>query len=204
MNDINSDEAEITPPAPENDHEDSHEYRTLANGILSPRHRRLCQLAAQGLSNQKIAEELGYVGSRVSILLKKPAIEREIRALQERIFEETIQTRLKSFAESALTNIQMILTDETRAVKVSEKMALSQWVIEKLDGKASQKLDVGENLLAVLMDRLDTMKTAGRAPSESSVIDVTPHPALPSSPAGAETKELTEEDILTDWVVRNT
>jgi len=36
-----------------------------------------------------------------------------------------------------------------------EKAEMSKWVVEKLDGKATQKLDVGENLLGVLLDRLD-------------------------------------------------
>lgn len=131
------------------------EYHTLAQGFLSPRHRRLAQLAAEGKSNAVIAEELGYVGSRVSILLRNPHIALEIRRLQDRIFEETIAGRLKSFAEPALNNIHMILTDQTNRVKISEKAEMSKWVVEKLDGKATQKLDVGENLLGVLLDRLD-------------------------------------------------
>lgn len=135
------------------------EYQTLAHGVLSPRHRRLAQLAAEGRSNQDICRELGYVGSRVSVLLRNPHVAAEVTRLQERIFEETIESRLKSFAEPALSNIHMILTDRTNRVKISEKMALSQWVIEKLDGKATQKVDVGGNLLSALMDRLDASRT---------------------------------------------
>lgn len=181
--------------------ETPHEYKTLAHGYLSPRHRRLAFLAAQGKSNAEIAKELGYVDSRVSILLKNPHIAEEVAKLQERIYEETIAARLKSFAEPALANIQMILTDRTNKVKVSEKMALSQWVIEKLDGKAAQKIEAGENLLAVLMDRLDAAKSRPvvqvnvSGVSRDQSIDVTPgQPAQISPPK-------TEEDLLSDWVV---
>lgn len=169
------------------------EYRTLAQGFLSPRHRRLAQLAAEGRSNSAIAEELGYVGSRVSILLKNPHIAQEIRRLQDRIFEETIQSRLKSFAEPALNNIHMILTDNTNRVKIAEKAEMSKWVVEKLDGRPVQRHDVGENMLSVLLDRLDSRKTA---------------PPLPQREVGSspdiETKALPapepEKDELTSWV----
>lgn len=169
------------------------EGQTLAQGFLSPRHRRLAQLAAQGLSNQKIKEELGYSDSRLSILLRNPVISAEVRRLQDRIFEETIQHRLKSFSEPALNNIHMILTDRTNKVKISEKAEMSKWVIEKLDGKAAQKHELGENLLGVLMDRLDARKSA----REVGVSEPTPPDievkALPEAPQ--------EEDPLADWVV---
>ncbi len=140
------------------------EYRTLAQGFLSPRHRRLAQLAAEGRSNASIAEELGYVGSRISILLKNPYIAAEIARLQDRIFEETIQSRLKTFAEPALNNIHMILTDRTNRVKISEKAEMSKWVVEKLDGKSTQKVDIGENLLGLFLDKLDASRVAGAQP----------------------------------------
>lgn len=159
------------------------EHRTLANGFLTPRHRRLAQLAAEGRSNKQIGEELGYVDSRVSILVKNPHIAGEIRRLQDRIFEETIQTRLKSFVEPALNNIHMILTDRTNRVKISEKAEMSKWVVEKLDGKAAQKFDVGENLLGVLLDRLDASKAANGAPprdvTEPRLLEATATPVPP-------------------------
>lgn len=180
---------------------ESHEYQTLAHGVLSPRHRRLAQLAAQGQSNAKISEELGYSGSRVSILLKNPFISAEVLRLQERIFEESIAQRLKSFSEPALNNIHMILTDRTNRVKISEKMALSQWVVEKLDGKATQKIEAGENLLAALMDRLDAQKAAPR-----QVVNITNHitagppEALDVTPKMLDAPQKVEEDLLEAWV----
>lgn len=199
---------EEQPPAPLTSDAESQDltsdYRTLSNGFLNPRHRRLCQLAAQGKSNKDICAELGYVESRVSILLKNPYIADEIRRLQERIFEETIGARLKSFAEPALNNIHAILNDRTNRVKTSEKMALSQWVVEKLDGKATQKIEAGENMLAALMDRLDAAKTSARpvvqitnnynALGRDDALDVTPPPQ-----AQIEAPK-TEEDLLSSWI----
>lgn len=173
------------------------EYETLAHGFLSPRHRRLAQLAAEGLSNSAIGEALGYSGSRVSILLKNPHIALEIRRLQDRIFEETIQQRLKSFADPALNNVQMILTDKTNRVKISEKADMSKWVIEKLDGKAVQKHDVGENMLSLLLDRLDAQKS-------QPLRDVLPAGSSPHDVIETEVKRIEAEakprDEMSDWI----
>lgn len=178
-------------PLPIETTDDGSDYQTLAHGHLTPRHRRLAQLAAEGRPNKDIAKELGYVGSRVSILLKNPHIAAEIRRLQERIFEETIQDRLKSFAEPALNNIHMILTDRTNRVKVSEKADMSKWIVEMGIGKATQKTDVGENTLALFMDRLDAMKAQPREVTHSAATD-TETKALPVPPE--------EKDLLTEWV----
>lgn len=191
---------------PDADSDHSAEHRTLAQGHLSPRHRRFAFLAAQGKSNQDIGTELGYVPSRVSVLMKNSYIADEINKLRERIYEETIGGRMKSFAEPALNVIQMALTDRTNSVKMSEKIQVAQWVIEKIDGKAVQKLEAGENMLAVLMDRLDAAKTSIRpvvniinnfsaaGAAEHGAVDVTPQHAQITAPK-------TEEDDLSDWVL---
>lgn len=181
------------------------EYDTLAHGLLSPRHRKLAQLAAGGLSNADICKELGYSPSRVSILLKNPYVSREVARLQDRIFEETIQARLKGFVEPAMNNIHNILTDTTNRVKVSEKMEMSKWVVEKLDGKAIQKHDIGENLLGVFLDRLDARRLNPAQEQERQVLDVSASPTLAlaeSPPPVEEEKAKTPpiSDELADWV----
>lgn len=194
-------------PDPQNE-VDSEGYRTLASGELSPRHRRLAFLAAQGKSNKEICEELKYSDSRVSILRKNPHIASEIARLTERIYEETIGTRLKSFAEPALNVLERALTDRTNRIKESEKIDVAKWVIEKIDGKAAQKIEAGENMLAVLMDRLDAAKTSrpvvnvslnvdNRGQNVTPYIDVTPTSA--AKPPLLEAQK-TEEDLLADWV----
>jgi hypothetical protein len=168
-------------------------YRTLAQGELTPRHRRLAQLAAQGLSNKDICAELGYSDSRVSILLKNSFIAAEVRRLQDRIFEATIKDRLKGMGDAALNNIEMILNDRTNRVRVSEKAAMSQWLIEKLDGKATQTHDLGQNMLGVLMDRLDAQRSA-------PIGATAPRDVTPLLGESTEPRPRTEEDELTDWV----
>lgn len=168
-------------------------YRTLAHGVLSPRHRKLAQLAAQGISNNKIAEELLYTPSRVSILLKNPHIKEEISRLSEAVYMETVAQRIKGMSDSALSVIEQALRDRTGKTKISEKIEAAKWIIEKVDGKATQTHDVGGNLLGILLDKLDAHRAAGRALSAPDTIDVTPQ-------ISATPKVRTEEDVLSDWV----
>lgn len=171
----------------------------LLQGALSPRHFKLAELAAQGNKTQReIAEILGYTQSRVSILLSNTRIRAEVLRIQERIYEETVGARLKKMAEPALAVVDTILNDRTNKVKMSEKADMAKWVLEKIDGKASQKIDVGENLLSVMMDRLDHMKSAGKSLGHQSAIDVTPREL--SSPTPSESPSPAPLDPLKDWV----
>lgn len=179
------------------------ENETLAHGYLTPRHRRFAQLAASGATNRAIAEELGITPTRVSILIRNEAILAEIVRLQEKVFEETIVGRMKSFTEPAMNVILSTLTDVTGHVKSSEKLDAAKWVIEMQHGKATQKIEGGENLLSALMDRLDSRSTTvnvnvkvdGR---ETESIDVTPNPD--SAPKELEQRPKSEEDLLDVWV----
>lgn len=179
-------------------------YQTLAHGFLSPRHRRFALLVAQGSSGEVIKKEVGYSDSRISILKKNPHVSAEIARLQEKIYEETIGGRLKGFANASLDVIEQVLNDRTNKVKVAEKIQVAQWVIEKIDGKATQKIEAGENMLAALMDRLDAAKTRptvqitnnynAAAPQENA-IDVTDTVSQPQLSAPK-----SEEDLLDDWL----
>lgn len=196
---------------------ESAEARAESNSLvpdrpLSPRHRRLAELVAQGVRTQEIAKTLGYTEARVSVLKRQPKIAEEIARVSDRIYEDTIKNRLKSLATPALDHVAQVLSDRTGRVKVSEKNDMAKFIIEKVDGKAAQVHDVGENLLGVMMDRLDALKAAGKglpspidvtprltaASSDSECIEVTIEERVPEPP-----KEKTDEDHLNEWLVNN-
>lgn len=163
---------------------------------LSPRHRKLAELAAQGKSQKEIAQALDYTQSRVSILLSNTLIAEEVERIRERIYEETVGGRLRKMAEPALQEIERCITDRTNRYKEQLKVETSKWVVEKIDGKAIQKHDIGENILSVLMDRMDAIKGAGGTLPQ--VIDVTPQlGSSTESPTPPAPK--TEEDELREW-----
>lgn len=173
--------------------DDRRDYATLSQGKLTPRHRRLAQLAAQGIPNAQIAKDLGYAPSRVSILLRNEYIEREIYRLQERIFEETIKDRMKQLGEDAMNHFAFVLRADPKEghVKVSEKTDIAKFVTEFMEGKATQRHDIGENMLAVLLDKLDAKRT--QAP-EREIIE------LEALEAPKEDEIPPEKDELEEWV----
>lgn len=173
----------------------------MLTGPLKPRHRKLAELLAQGMSQKEVAEKLGYTASRVSILASNSRIKAEIDQTRERIYEETVGGRLKKLAEPALNEIERCLTDRSNRYKEPLKVETAKWLVEKIDGKATQKHDIGENLLGVVMDRLDALKAAGR---QVDALDVTPH-LIPATPASAPREIIheepkSEEDLLSDWI----
>lgn len=171
---------------------------------LLPRQRKLAELAAQGLKQVEIAERLHYSPTRVSILLKNPQIAYEVHLIRERMFEESVMGRLKKMADPALNVIEDALTDRRNRYKKSEQIDVSKWVLEKLDGKPTQKIDHGSSVLGTLLDRLDAMKSAGRTPSGDSFIDVTPRLTAPTPAGEVSTKEPEEGDDFADWVTKHT
>lgn len=148
-------------------------------GSLKPRQRRLAQLLAEGKTNSDIQKELGYSASRISILQNNPYVKAEVARLQDRLFEASIEQRLKEFNNAALDHVEFVLKDRTNRVKVTEKNDIAKWVIEMQKSKAPQMHDVGQNMLSVLLDRLDAKKTERLAlPSAGhEVIDLDTGPA---------------------------
>lgn len=177
---------------------EDHEARTLAEGRLSPRHRRLAQLFAEGRSNKQIKEEFGYSDSRLSVLRSTPAIAAEVQRIQDKVFEEGTVQRMKDMREKALSHVDYVLTESRGRVKITEKNDIAKWLIEMTEGKATQKHDIGENLLGVLMDKLDARKR----PQEA--IEIEARPALPPGEIEIQAKvqpiQKKNDDDMAAWI----
>lgn len=169
---------------------------------LSPRHRKLAELLAQGKTNNEIAQELGYTPSRVSILKSNSKIRQLVDETRDRVFEETVGARLKKLARPALDEIERCLLDDTNRYKEQLKVDTAKWVAEKLDGKAAQKIEMSGGVLVGLFDRLDAIKASGASLGHR---DVTPQLSssqtidIEETPVKAP-EELTErEKLLKRW-----
>lgn len=150
--------------------------RMLVEGRpLSPRHRKLAEYVAQGKTTNEVAELLGYTASRVSVLKSNSRISELIFETQERIYQETVGSRLKKLAEPALNEIEKCLTDQTNRYKQNVKQDTAKWIIEKIDGKAAQKHEVSGGILVGVLDRLDAIQAAGQGRMlQPGMIEVTP------------------------------
>lgn len=174
----------------------------LQKTLLSPRQRKLCELAAAGISNNQIAEATGYDVSRVSILLGDAQIQAEIDRLREKIFEQTVSKQIKELIRPSMEVIEECITDQNRKFKNSERLDTAKFIIEKADGKAIQKHDIGENMLSLMLDQLDSLKTAGK--NLSDVVDVTPIDVKNPEERLIESvpqRTKSEQDLLNDWAV---
>lgn len=167
---------------------------------LKPRHRKLCELAARGVRNQEIAEKVGYSEAYVSIILSNSRIKEEIAEIQDRLHEDPVATRLKRMGELALMEIERCLKDNTKKYKTRDKIELAKWLIEKIDGKAVQTHDIGENLLGTVLDQIEYLKSTGRPILHANrTRNVTPEiEGQVAEPAPEPPK--TEGDIIDAWV----
>ena len=167
---------------------------------LRPRHKKLAELAAAGRTNNEIAKDLSYTPSRVSILLSNSLIKQEIERIRDRIYEDT-KKRLKDLTGPALDEIERCLTDGTNRYKENLKVETARWLIEKVDGRAVQSIELGQNTLASLMDRLDALKSSGQT---SALPEVERPPTAIEGEFREVTEQVTpksEEDLLSDWVL---
>ena len=188
-------------PVPDEEQHERKEYATLVNGVLSPRHRRLAELLAQGqLKNGAIAEALGYSESRVSILKNHPLILEETARIRERIYEDTIAIRMKAMADPALNVIETALLNRENRYKKSEQLDAAKWTIEKLDGKAAQKVEVSGGILSSLIDKIDALKSSGRSVSDLPDIDVTAGSLGPGASESPPQQPAPISDELADWI----
>lgn len=201
-----SDETDEAPTSEEGNENDATWGDATLSGPLKPRHRRLAELHAQGYTNNEIVEKLGYSVSRVSILLSNHKVKEEIERVRERIYQDTIAKRLKDLGDPAMNVIEECLTDRSNRWKENLKADMAKWVVEKLDGKATQKFDVGENTLSLFLDRLDAAKAGGHP-----IVDITPQekqallaPNVENSGENpveiVRNEEEREEDRLREWV----
>lgn len=193
-------ETDESPAAPEEENSSWGDRMLVPDRPLSPRHRKLAELLAQGKKNFEIAKELELTESRVSILKSNTRIRDLAEEIRERAYEEAVGARLKRMAEPALNEIDRCLADKTNRYKENLKVDTARWIIEKIDGKAAQKYDIGENMLGVMMDRLDALKNAGKGltNAERDVIEVSATPQIEGQIAENPAKP--EEDYLKNWV----
>lgn len=149
---------------------------------LNARHRLLAKMVAEGCTTTEIAAKLKYTEARVSVLKSNTRILQLIEQIQDRMFEDDIEKRMKSLGPDALNAIEEILTsDKIDAIK---KETSARWLLEKLTGKPAQQIDIkGEITVGHFLDELDKIKSmrevSARQPTPSTEITGTADVELP-------------------------
>lgn len=165
-----------------------------------PEWHAVCYAAASGKGSGEIASELGYTQAWVSTVLHKPEVQERIERIR-RADHEKFSRRL---AEAAPRVLDYYL-DVAFGIEKGDphRLRASEWVMEKHDGKAVQKVagDGGNTALELIRALKDLRVAANQqppAPKTDSAIDVTPGPALPLAVEAA-----AETDQLDDWITAN-
>lgn len=144
--------------------EDIPEEWILPDSGLHHRHRQLCKYLATGRYTQKkIAEILNITPATVYNLKRKPRIRKEVLKIQDRMFADEFNLRLKDLTHDAIDMVEETLRDDTGAVKLSEKQAMARWLIEKSTGRAIQAHAIEESTLGAVLDALDKIKSNEQA-----------------------------------------
>lgn len=154
----------------------------LAPLKLSHRHETIALLAAAGASQAKICELTGYSASRMSILINSPEMQNLIPIKREELYGKTLKERLQGAIDPAMTRLESAVAavgdpKHDPNIKPKERLDVAKWLVEKVSGKAPQKVETTENYLVMLMTRIEQRVAAAPAP-QPDIIDV--QPAMPA------------------------
>ena len=152
---------------------------------LKARHYEIARLLFLGKNQNDIAERMGMSACGISLLANDDKIRAEVDRMRDLAFERTVGERLKDIGPESMDIIENVITGELPA-KTEKRIELAQWVVEKLDGKAGQKIDVASSTLDRFMQVITEMKASGES------LDVTPK--LAPVPPENETQESALED----------
>lgn len=118
----------------------------------NPVHEHVINLAALGMTNRKIAQQLGITDTLVSLVVNAPEIKDLISAKISDLYEEP-KSQLKALFPKAFATFNKILDD------VNERSALkadvAKFIIEHTIGKAHQTHTVEGNLLSELIVKVE-------------------------------------------------
>lgn len=174
-----------------------------SGGPLTARYRKVAQMLHHGHNSAAIAAAVGYSETRIEELASHPGILAELDRLSDKAHALDPGQRIKDMGEDAANILEDFLRDPD--VPKQKKLDHARWVLEKIDGKAAQQLDVtGEVSIGVFLDKLDQI-----AKRPGQVLDITPKElpqdtAAPGSKAGAnEPETTTKKDKLQEWLDSN-
>lgn len=170
---------------------------------LRSRHKLLARYSALGKTNREIAQLLDYTESRVSVLLSHPKIKEEADLYRDRLYDQDLASAFKDLLPEALHAVEDVLKHE--ALTYKDKLAktdTAKWVIEKIDGKAAQKLNVESGTLSKFFDILGKMQDGTLPPTLDVTPEVTGDPGTPGEPKEVPTAPAEGPDYNA-WITEN-
>lgn len=136
---------------------------------LRSRHKLLARYSALGKTNNEIAELLDYSVGRVSVLLSNSRIRQEVDLYRDKLYDRDLAQAFKELLPDAIYALEDIVRHESVTLKDKvAKESAARFIVEKLDGKAAQKINVEHGSLDRFMELMRDMQERGE------VLDITP------------------------------
>lgn len=158
----------------------------FGSATLTPIYVKVALLAAQGLSNEEISNDVGFSPHSVQKLRGNPKIQKEIKRIRERPFAEDHKSRARNLVQESLDAIQLIVRDPRH----KQNLEAAKFIYEQIEGKATQKVEVGFNRLAEFMDQVAKLNAAGK-----TLKDVTPESDVILIEGATQEREVSDERL---------
>jgi len=156
------DSAGVSPPNDPGEKKPTNGLKPWSPKRLRQRHKLAIRLEACGMTNNQIAEHLGYTPSRISIILNDPRAD-EIRAGMSSLVADNlddIALRLQHYAGEALTEVVDIMRESTSDT-VRQRSAfdiLDRAGYNKIEKHISATTNISDKQVAQLLGTLEETK----------------------------------------------
>ena len=144
--------------------------------VITATDRLIVLLAAHGFKDTEIAKHLDIGIGTIKKKVNHPGFISEIEKLQMKIYCEAPKKQFERVFPKALKVAESILEDPT--AKPSTRLMAAQDFMDRVAGKATQKVEVEGSMVRALYEKLDERKkNGGDKPIDADYTDVTDMPA---------------------------
>lgn len=161
------------------------------------KYETIAHMAASGMSQRKMAQDLGATDGTISIILSKTKVKERVHALQEKYWGGNIEKRFKQAMPKAMDVVNEAIDNTNGQFKPKERLDASIWLLEKMTGKAKQEIDHKGISIGELFTKVDDMLRKGE------VIDITPKVASDHIPTEEETQQEKSDAGFDNWINQN-
>lgn len=122
---------------------------------LSPHHEMICYMLATGLTQTRIHAQLGISKKQVSDIANSIVAKDRISELQYEIFGKNAQKRFLSLTQKAIDTTVQVMDDKNQ--KGLTRLAAARDVLDRGHGKPKQSVEIRDNTISDLYNRLDEL-----------------------------------------------
>jgi hypothetical protein len=161
----------------------------LAPKKLKHRYRLIAYMAASGLNNTQIAEQIGIKPTRVNVILSSQRVKLEIKRVQAEIFIKDPQKRFMQILPKAIETAEGVMDNDL--VKPSIRADVAFKFMDRALGKPKETHEVKTSSIRELFEKLEEIEKRKAIPVEYQDAEIVE--AKPDEP----------RDQIDDWIKKN-